>query len=348
MTRCLVNILAVALLFAAGCTIPPAAPVAPASYSPSLAAPKPGEGGSPLSHRRVLVLGDSITQDGRYVSFLEYYLQRLAPDAKCDLISIGLSSETVSGLSEPGSAYPRPCVLERLDRALAAVKPQLVLACYGMNDGIYHPSSPERLAAFNAGVRQLITQVHATGAELILITPPVFDPGPIAEKTVPITAPVFGYGHFFAGYDGVLAEFAATEMSLHERGVTVIDLHTPMAAALAAAHGPNPAFTFSRDGVHPDEAGHLLMARIIGTAVGLPLTAVELAPELARVNADPVFNLVHARRQLRSEGWLAFVGYTHERIFKSAFIDATEQAAQLLLEQINARRLPGAVGPVSN
>src|SRR3954465_6729297 len=131
-----------------------------------------------LAHQRVLVLGDSITQDGRYVSFLEYYLQRLAPGTQCDLISIGLSSETVSGLTEPDAPEPRPCALERLNRALNAVKPQVVFACYGMNDGIYAPSSPERLAAFTNGLHQLIAKVRATGAQLVLITPPVFDPLP--------------------------------------------------------------------------------------------------------------------------------------------------------------------------
>jgi lysophospholipase L1-like esterase len=294
---------------------------------------------TPLDHKRVLVLGDSITQDGRYVTFLEYYLERLAPGAACDLISIGLSSETVSGLTEPGSPFPRPCALERLGRALKAVKPQLVLACYGMNDGIYHPSSPERLAAFNDGVRALIAAVRATGADLILITPPVFDPVPLAGKTVPATAAKFGYGtEFYVGYDDVLAEFAAAEVSRHEAGVSAVDLHTPMAAALAARRKSDAAFTYSKDGVHPGDAGHLLMARIIGSALGLPLPATELDAELARINADPVFSLISLRRRLRSEGWLPFVGYTARgNSYKSAAIDATEQAAKLLQGQIDAR-----------
>jgi lysophospholipase L1-like esterase len=325
-----------ALLLAAGCT---SVPVTPRTAAVAVAAPKAGEGGTPLAHKRVLVLGDSITQDGRYVTFLEYYLARLAPGAACDLISIGLSSETVSGLTEPGAAFPRPNALERLGRALTAVKPQLVLACYGMNDGIYHPSSPERLAAFNDGVRQLIAAVRQSGAELILITPPVFDPVPLAGKTVPATAAKFGYGtEFYVGYDDVLAEFAAAEVARREAGVATVDLHTPMAAALAARRQSDPAFSFSKDGVHPGDAGHLLMARIIGSALGLPLPATELDPELARINADPVFNLVSVRRRLRSEAWLPFVGYTTRgNSYKSTSVDATEQAAKLLQGQIDAR-----------
>ncbi len=289
-----------------------------------------------LAGKRVLVLGDSITQDGRYVSTLEYYLQQLAPETKCDLISIGLSGETVSGLSESSEAHPRPCVLERLDRALQAVKPQVVFACYGMNDGIYHPSSPERLAAFTTGLRQFIVQVRAAGAELVLITPPVFDPVPVAAKTVPATATAFGYGRYFAGYDSVLAEFAAAETALHEPDVTVIDLHTPMAAALAARRATDPVFTFAPDGVHPGDPGHLLMARIIGAALGLPLPSTDLDAEITRLKAVPVFDLVSARRRLRSEAWLNFVGFTHDRTYKSTSVNATEQVVKLLQNQIDA------------
>ncbi len=65
-----------------------------------------------LEGKRVLFLGDSITQDGRYVSFVGYYLNRLFPEKQFNMYSLGLGSETVSGLSEQGhagGAFPRPC-----------------------------------------------------------------------------------------------------------------------------------------------------------------------------------------------------------------------------------------------
>jgi lysophospholipase L1-like esterase len=285
-----------------------------------------------LAGRRVLVLGDSITQDGRYVSFLEYYLH--AAGQSTDLISIGLGSETVSGLSESGHPFPRPHALERLDRALQAVKPTVVFACYGMNDGIYHPSSPERLAAFNAGLRQLIDKVRAAGASLVLITPPVFDALPLAAKVVPITAEKFGYPSPYAGYDDVLAEFATAEVALNEPDVTVIDLHTPMAQAVATAREREPAFTFSRDGVHPGDAGHLFMAQTIARGLGLPVMATEPQAELARLAADPVFTAIRDRRALRSEAWLPFVGYTRGRVFKSESIKAAEAVAARLQQDL--------------
>lgn len=289
-----------------------------------------------LANQRVLVLGDSITQDGRYVSFLEYYLQRLVPDAHCDLISIGLSSETASGLTEPDAKFPRPCVLERLDRALAAVKPKVVLACYGMNDGIYAPPSPDRLAAFERGVRQVIAKVRAAGAQIVLIAPPVFDPVPLADRTVPATAPRFGYGNiFYERYDDVLGEFARIEGALQGPDVTALDLHTPMAAALAERRATEPSFTFSRDGVHPGDPGHLLMARIIGRGLGLPIPAATLDAELARIQADPIWKPVVDRRELRSEAWLPYVGYTpRDRPLKSGSVKAAERVATRLQELI--------------
>ena len=286
-----------------------------------------------LTGRRVLVLGDSITQDGRYVTFLESALHQFTPAEKSDLISIGLSSETVSGLSEKSHPFPRPCVLERLDRALKAVKPQLVLACYGMNDGIYHPPSAERLAAFNAGLHQLITQVRAEGAELVLLTPPAFDALPIRARLAPADAGEFSYAKPYAGYDEVLAEFTQAELALHEPGVTVIDLHGPIIAALAAQRARDPVFTFSPDGIHPNDAGHLLIARTILRGLGYTLSESE--GELARVQADPLYPLIRERRQLRSEAWLPFVGYVRGEHFKSASIDAAEQVVARLQHEID-------------
>jgi lysophospholipase L1-like esterase len=291
-----------------------------------------------LAGQRVLVLGDSITQDGRYVSFLEYYLR--SAGSKCDLISIGLSSETVSGLSEKDHPFPRPCVLERLDRALQAVTPQIVLAFYGMNDGIYHPPAPERLAAFNAGLHELIAKVRAAGARLVLITPPIFDPLPLAAKPVPINAASFGYNTPYAGYDDVLAEYAAAELALREPGITVIDLHTVMAQELAARRRQDPAFSFSHDGIHPNDTGHLLIARVIAAGLGIKTTDPKPEAELQRISADPLFTLVRERRFLRSEAWLPYVGYSRGQTFKSDSVKAAEEVATRLEGLIEAQRKP--------
>jgi lysophospholipase L1-like esterase len=287
-----------------------------------------------LARQRVLMLGDSITQDGRYVTFFEYYVHRLAPGTRADLISIGLGRETISGLTEPGHAYPRPNGLDRLDRALGTIKPSVVFACYGMNDGIYHPSSPERLAAFTTGLDVLIAKVRAAGATLVLITPPLFDPLPIPQRIAPADATVYGYQQTFSGYDDVLAQLGAAVRTRSGPDVQVIDLHTVMRAVLAERRRADPAFTFAPDGVHPGDLGHLLMARTIASGLGLSLPEATLEAELARIQADPLFPLVRDRRALRSEGWLAHIGYTRGETYRAQSVQATERIATRLQTEI--------------
>ena len=95
----------------------------------------------PLKARRILFLGDSITHAGEFVNMIEMQLRLQSVDPMPELVNAGLPSETCSGLSEPDHPFPRPDVHARLDRALTAVKPDVVVACYGMKDGIYYPHS---------------------------------------------------------------------------------------------------------------------------------------------------------------------------------------------------------------
>ena len=69
-----------------------------------------------LANKRVLWLGDSITQIGDYVTFAEYDLEKQYPVDRFDIVSIGLASETTSCLSEKTHPFPRPCVQERLQQ----------------------------------------------------------------------------------------------------------------------------------------------------------------------------------------------------------------------------------------
>ena len=85
------------------------------SLAPRLAA----EDYSPLSAKRILFLGDSITHAGGYISLIEAQLIANGVASRPEMINLGLPSETCSGLSEPDHPFPRPDVHERLDRALA-------------------------------------------------------------------------------------------------------------------------------------------------------------------------------------------------------------------------------------
>lgn len=272
-----------------------------------------------LEGKRVAVLGDSITQNGGYVSFISYYLDRLYPQKNFDIYSLGLSSETVSGLSEPSHikhGFARPCIFERLDRLLEKVKPEVLIACYGMNCGIYQPLDAERFQAFKNGISNLIQRSQSAGVKtVILITPPIYDFR--KEDTKP-------------SYDDVLAVYGQWEQTLKLKDVTVIDLHTEM----RKARNDNPETVISPDRVHPGEAGHLLMARTILKGLGVSVPT----EDLATIKKDPLFNLVAKRRATRSTGWMPYIGYSRGKTFRADSVEKTEADAKKFQDEINALR----------
>lgn len=271
-----------------------------------------------LAGKRVVVLGDSNTQAGGYVSYAAYYLDKLHPDKSFDLIGLGLASETLSGLSEDGHAggkFPRPCLFERLGRVLEQAKPEVVFACYGINDGIYLPLDKDRFAAFQKGVAKLIDQCKAGGVKRVfLVTPPIYDHTPKKDET---------------DYDAVMTAYAKWLTELKVEGVTVIDLHTAMRKARDARTEP-----FAKDKVHYGDDGHLLVARTILTAVG-----VKVPDEtVATIKADPLFKLVEQKRGARSAAWMKHVGYTREKTVEPQPLGTVEADAAKLQEQIDALR----------
>lgn len=275
--------------------------------------------------QRILFLGDSITQGSQYVSFIDAGIIADQPGVKYDVLCAGLSSETVSGLSEPGHAggkFPRPDLHERLDRALAKTKPDLVLACYGMNDGIYMPFSEERFQAFRDGMIKLHDKAIAAGAKIIHLTPPVFDPLPIAAKVDDSGEP----GKTYRLYNDVLGRYAAWLIEQRKNGWEVIDVHGAMKAAIAEARAKDPAFTFAKDGIHPNEAGHQVMAQPVLEAWGIKAT---VSPEL--------FKIVHQKTSVLRDAWLSEIGHKRPGVKAGLpVVEATAKAAELDAE---ARRL---------
>jgi len=251
--------------------------------------------------RRILVLGDSITYGGRYVDYLETYLRLRMPARKVEILNLGLPSETVSGLSEPGHAkgkFPRPNLHERLGRVLSAWKPDLVVACYGMNDGIYQPLSKERFGRFRAGIERLRSKVAAAGAAILHVTPPVFDEVGAAPAA--------------AGYDEVLRRYARWLISQRAAGWDVVDVHEPMRRLLANQRSEDASFRLAPDGIHPEATGHWLMARAILLHWGAQdLDGAERPDDMLLLHprGRAVWTLVSERQALLKDAWLTTIGH---------------------------------------
>lgn len=252
-------------------------------------------------HSPWVFLGDSNTYAGGYVAYLEACLRRAQLDVK--LINLGMSSETASGLSEVDHPFKRPCVHERLDKVLSMLRPRVVFACYGMNDGIYDPPNAERLSAYKAGMRRLADKVHGSGAVLVLLTPPIFEPQPVAAKQGfgPTADGRYAYFAPYQRYDDVLEQQAKWCLTNELQAALVVDIRSPLQAERARRVADDPTFNFSNDGVHFGDVAHAVVAQQILAALGAP-------PDVTQPLSDEQLSAAKQRVQLLRDAYLSATG----------------------------------------
>jgi lysophospholipase L1-like esterase len=291
--------------------------------------------------QRVLFLGDSITYDGHYVAEFEQFLITRFPDRLIEVINCGVPSETVSGLSEEGHAdgkFPRPDLHERLGRVLEQVKPDLVFACYGMNDGIYLPLDQARFGRFQDGMRRLHVRVEQSGATIIHLTPPPFHAEPIAARLAP--AGEADARRPFVDYDEVLRGYSEWLLDQRAEGWRVIDVHTPLRTALAAGRAQDPAFTFAKDGIHPDAAGHREIALTILHALAPDAAAtheVLITSDRAQTEQwQSLTTAVQKRGRILRDAWLTATGHTRPGLAAGLPLDEAQARAAELEQEIRA------------
>ncbi len=277
-----------------------------------------------LNAKRIVILGDSITYGGGWVVPVIAWLE--AEGWAGDVINMGLSSETVSGLSEDGHAggqFPRPDLHERLDRVLRVGRPDLVIACYGMNCGIYQPLDEARFAKFKAGMQRLHDAVEQAGAKIIHLTPPVYDQRP--DKDGPAGK---------VEYDAVLHAYSQWLLSKRADGWIVVDTHGAMKDLIAAARSKDPAAVFAPDTVHPNEAGHWAFARGLFAGLGAHAVAAKETPEhFAAFVPD-----VKRRMEVLRDAYLSAAGHTRPGVAAGLPLGEAEAKARSLTESIRSRR----------
>ncbi|MBL9140074.1 MAG: hypothetical protein JNK85_29650 [Verrucomicrobiales bacterium] len=302
-----------------------------------------------LEAKRVVFLGDSITYAGEYIEFVETWIRIHRPASTVELWNMGLPSETVSGLSEPGhagGAFPRPDLHERLGRVLEKTKPDLVVACYGMNDGIYYPYATERMEKFQDGIRRLRERARTAGAAVLHLTPPVFDPVPLAGHTLP--AGRDEYRSPYTGYNEVLDRFSEWLVVQQNQGWNVIDTHRPMNQFLADRRRSDPKFLLAGDGVHANSQGHWLIAREILRKVGADDAILSADSPTALLASHPrgndILGLVQQKQRLLRDSWLSETRHTRPGMTPGRpLVEAqhTVDAIDAEIRRVRTSRFPG-------
>jgi lysophospholipase L1-like esterase len=272
--------------------------------------------------KQILFLGNSITYSGEYLAYVETIYRLNNPESKLEWLNLGLPSETVSGLSEEGhagGAFPRPDLHERLDRIFDQIQPDIVFANYGMNDGIYLPLDDDRFNSYKAGIIWLKENIDKIKADAIFLTPPIYDP-----------TKGEAYANVLDNYSDWLISKKYTD------SWEVIDLHWPMRKYLEEKRETDPEFYLAKDGVHPGNIGHWLMAKPILNFLGEDINAFDSFESAVQEypNGQEILSLISKKQAILRDAWLRSTGHLRPGLAEGLPLEEAKTQINLLEKEI--------------
>jgi lysophospholipase L1-like esterase len=189
------------------------------------------------ANERIAFLGDSITQAGNrpggYVDQIRTGIAKLRPEA--GVIPAGISGHKV------------PDLLARYEKDVLAKDATMVFLYIGIND-VWHSNSGKGtpIDEFESGLRKLIQDFRASGAEVVLATPSVIGEKPQGQN----------------GLDKMLEEFSAVSRRVAaEEGATLCDLRQSFFDSLRIFNPKDLGKgVLTSDGVHLNPDGNTFLA----------------------------------------------------------------------------------------
>jgi lysophospholipase L1-like esterase len=200
---------------------------------------------------RLAIIGDSITEQRMYSRIIETYLTVCVPDLKISTRQFGWSGETAEGF------------LHRMTNDCLRFQPTMATLCYGMNDHCYGPYTEPHGQWYGNNYSAVASSLKASGARVVLGSPGCV--GKVPPWAPDISVPVEVLNLNLCRLRDMDIEIAAQEK------INFADVFWPMFTAGFTAHqkyGADYAVS-GKDGVHPDWAGHVVMAYAFLKAMGL-------------------------------------------------------------------------------
>jgi lysophospholipase L1-like esterase len=200
---------------------------------------------------RLAIIGDSITEQKMYSRIIETYLTVCVPDLKISTRQFGWSGETAEGF------------LHRMTNDCLRFQPTMATLCYGMNDHCYGPYTEPHGQWYSNNYSAVASSLKASGARVVLGSPGCV--GKVPPWAPDISVPVEVLNLNLCRLRDMDIEIAAQEK------INFADVFWPMFTAGFTAHqkyGADYAVS-GKDGVHPDWAGHVVMAYAFLKAMGL-------------------------------------------------------------------------------
>ena len=235
---------------------------------------------------RLAICGDSITEQKKYSRIMETYLTVCVPQLGITVRQYGWSGEKAPGF------------LKRMTNDCLRFNPTVATTCYGMNDCEYRPYEDSLGATYRDYEKQIDEAFKAHGVRVVegsagcIGKPPAWRQNPVTLEQLNVN---------LANLRNIGLEVAKDER------VGFADVFWPMLVEAHVAqerYGTN--FTVAgKDGVHPDWAGHVVMAYAFLHSFGLDgnigTLTVDLKGQRARASAGhEVLNYKDGELQVRS------------------------------------------------
>lgn len=196
---------------------------------------------------RVVMIGDSITEQHLHSNYVEIYVRSRFPHWKLAFRNVGIGGDTSAGGNR------------RAARDILTFEPSAVTITFGMNDAGYRrPEDPVRREAYVRGLQGMADQLKPRGVRVAVLSS-----SPVEEKDD---------GPAMQGYNETLERFAAAAREVADRnGFRFTDQFHPHVAALQRARDVDPKRRINGgDAVHPGQSGQYLMAWAILRGLGAP------------------------------------------------------------------------------
>lgn len=204
---------------------------------------------------RVVMIGDSITEQHLYSNYVEMWTVTRFPHWKITFRNVGIGGDRSVG----GNA--------RFARDVLLHQPTAMTVDFGMNDGGYREFSEQTFKPYMDGLQGMANQAKAAKIRTAWITPQPLDndeQGPTALK----------------GYNQTLEKFSAGVKTIADtNGGLFVDQFHPYLQVLDQARSKGPKYDriTAGDAVHPGPPGQTLMAASILKGLHFPSLVASVA-----------------------------------------------------------------------
>jgi lysophospholipase L1-like esterase len=205
---------------------------------------------------RVVMIGDSITEQHLYSNYVEMWTVTRFPAWKLTFRNTGIGGDTSGG----GNG--------RFQRDVAAFHPTAMTVDFGMNDGRYSAFREETFSPYMNGLQGMANQAKKANIRVAWVTPQPLDGGEQGKTAL-------------TGYNQTLEKFSegVKEIAEKNQGLFVDQFH-PYLAVLDKARSASDKYNriTAGDAVHPGPPGQALMAASILKGLHFPslVSSVEI------------------------------------------------------------------------